>query len=524
MTCTDMLLSVEGLVVRSNDTTLAGPVSFNLGQGETLGIVGESGSGKTLTAMAIAGLLPQGLSVQGQFHLDGKALSLAGSDISRDFRTSQIGVVFQNPTTALNPCLSIGAQLFEALAPEIRRNKALAATICLQLLQEVGISEPEKKLTAWPHELSGGQAQRVVIAMALARQPKLLIADEPTTALDVTVQAQILDLIVRLQKRHGFGVLLITHDMGVILDRADVVAVMDDGLIVERGPTAELFTKPASSAARTLLKASELTFARVGDTVHAAEPSLVEVTSLQKAFRNGSRALNGVDISVKAGTTLGIVGESGSGKTTLARIIAGLERADGGQVLLDGVALFPRTRSALIQYVFQDPYSSLDPRIAIEETVAEPLRAKGLSKAEALKVARGLLEDVGIHPSLWRRLPGRLSGGQRQRVGFARAIAPGPKLLIADEPVAALDSTSRERVLTLMEDMRRQYGTAQLLISHDLSVVARLCSDVVVMRAGQIIERGSTRQIFENPNHPYTRQLLDAIPGQKQLITPNFSI
>lgn len=524
MTIINTLLSVEGLVVRSNETALAGPVSFTLKQGETLGIVGESGSGKTLTAMAIAGLLPQSLHADGQSYLDGAPLALGISDRGRDFRTTQIGVVFQNPTTALNPRLSVGAQLFEALSPAMRRDKAKAANICLQLLEEVGISEPLKKLTAWPHELSGGLAQRVVIAMALARQPKLLIADEPTTALDVTVQAQILDLIARLQKRHGFGVLLITHDMGVIRDRADSVAVMDGGAIVESGATLDLFANPKSRAARSLLKASELVFATASGVLHdaASQPPLIEVKALQKTFRNGPRALGGVDISVKAGTTLGIVGESGSGKTTLARIIAGLERADDGHILIDGNVRPPRTRSDHVQYVFQDPYSSLDPRISIVDTVAEPLLAKGLRKAEAWRIAQGLLEEVGIHPALWHRLPGRLSGGQRQRVGFARAIAPSPKLLIADEPVAALDSTSRERVLALMEDMQRRHGTAQMLISHDLSVIARLCREVVVMRGGEIVERGETRRIFEAPAHPYTRQLLAAIPGRKPLVAPQF--
>ena len=524
MTLINTLLYVEGLVVRSNKSALAGPVSFTLKQGETLGIVGESGSGKTLTAMAVAGLLPQNLHADGQAYLDGRPLAFGISGQGRDFRTSQIGVVFQNPTTALNPRLSVGAQLFEALSPAMRHDKAKAATICVRLLEEVGIHEPVKKLTAWPHELSGGLAQRVVIAMALARQPKLLIADEPTTALDVTVQAQILDLIARLQKRHGFGVLLITHDMGVIRDRADSVAVMDGGAIVESGATRDLFASPTSSAARSLLKASELTFATASIAFDelASQPPLLEVKALQKTFRNGPRALGGVDIAVHAGTTLGIVGESGSGKTTLARIIAGLERADEGHILIDGNVRPPRTRSDHVQYVFQDPYSSLDPRISIVDTVAEPLLANGLRNDEAVRVAQGLLEEVGIHPALWHRLPGRLSGGQRQRVGFARAIAPSPKLLIADEPVAALDSTSRERVLALMEDMQRRRGTAQLLISHDLSVIARLCREVVVMRGGEIVERGETRRIFEAPVHPYTRQLLAAIPGRKPLVAPKF--
>lgn len=521
------LLSVEGLTVRDTATgrPLAGPLSFGLEHGETLGIVGESGSGKTLTAMAVAGLLPSGLEAEGHVRLDGMPLPVSAVATARDLRTPHIGVVFQNPSTALNPRLTVGAQLAEALAPEVRRNRPEAASRCLTLLDEVGIREPERKLTAWPHELSGGLAQRVVIAMALARQPKLLIADEPTTALDVTVQAQILDLIAALQRSRRFGVLLITHDMGVIRDRADTVAVMANGRIVEDGRTGVLFAAPRSQAARELLKASELAFARPAPPVKAADGqgALIEARGVRKTFRNGPTALAGIDLDVRPGVSLGIVGESGSGKSTLARIIAGLERADSGRILLEGALRIPRTRSDLIQYVFQDPYSSLDPRIPVVETVAEPLRAKGVRKAEALETARKLLEEVGLDPSLWDRLPGRLSGGQRQRVGFARAIAPSPKLLIADEPVAALDSTARERVLALMEDLRRRHGTAQLLISHDLSIVARLCGEVVVMRAGEIVESGPTRRIFQSPVHPYTRQLLEAIPGRRPLtgsITP----
>ena len=518
------LLSVARLSVSEPRAgrMLCGPLSFGIDHGRTLGIVGESGSGKTLTAMAVAGLLPGHLAAEGHVALDGATLPTGDAAASRDLRTAYTGVVFQNPSTALNPRLTVGAQLAEALAPDVRRDQARAVARCLTLLDEVGIREPERKLTAWPHELSGGIAQRVVIAMALARQPKLLIADEPTTALDVTVQAQILDLIAGLQRRHRFGVLLITHDMGVIRDRADEVVVMAGGRVVEHGGTEALFAAPRSNEAKTLLAASEFVLPEWNDPAGTAPgtPPLLEARGVRKTFRKGPQALAGVDLVVRPGISLGIVGESGSGKSTLARIIAGLERADAGAIRLDGEIRRPGTRSDLVQYVFQDPYSSLDPRLAVVDTVAEPLRAKGMRKADALKAARTLLDEVGLDPSLWERLPGRLSGGQRQRVGFARAIATRPKLLIADEPVAALDSTSRERVLALVQRLQARHGTAQLLISHDLSVVARLCSEVVVMRAGEIVERGPTRRIFETPAHPYTRQLLEAVPGRRRQPAP----
>jgi peptide/nickel transport system ATP-binding protein len=512
------VLSVRDLKVsaRADAAELVRAVSFSVSAGQTLGLVGESGSGKTLSAMAVAGLLPHGLEARGDIVLDGVDLAAAAPAEARRLRTRGLGVVFQNPSTALNPRMTVGAQLVEALPRETRADGPASLAACLRLLDDVGIPRARERFVAYPHELSGGLAQRVVIALALARSPRLLIADEPTTALDVTVQAQILDLIDRLREEHWFGVLLITHDMGIIGDRADDVAVMSEGRIVETGPTARVLAKPATRQAALLADAiGRLDFTRQENSPpqQPSEP-LLHINALRKRFAMGPAALDDVSVSVPRGTATGIVGESGSGKTTLARIVAGLERADEGSVAFQGRPRLPRTRLADIQYVFQDPYSSLDPRIRVLDTVSEPLLVQGADRANAADRARELLAEVGLDPGLWERRPTDLSGGQRQRVGIARAIATNPRLLIADEPVAALDSTVRNRVLDLLESLRRKRDMTLLLISHDLSVVAKLCSRVIVMRAGKIVEEGATRDVFQHPVHPYTRELVAAIPGR----------
>jgi peptide/nickel transport system ATP-binding protein len=512
-------LVVRNLNVRNAYThsPLVSNLNFEIPVGRTLGIVGESGSGKTLTAMSVAGLLPPTVTATGIVELDGKALSIENPETTRDLRTTLIGVIFQNPSTALNPRLTVGAQLAEALSPEIRRVPRRTAQRCLDLLDEVGMREARQKLIAYPHELSGGLAQRAVIAMALARSPKLLIADEPTTALDVTIQAQILDLVATLQSQHGFGVMLITHDMGVIRDRADNVLVLAAGRSVEQGSAKKLFEAPASKEAKVLLRASEIVFASKVQPADELAAPLVAVRNVTKRFSNRHQALAGVSLTVKSGQSIGVVGESGSGKTTLARIIIGLESNDGGVVEVDGIARVPRTRSPRIQYVFQDPYASLDPRIMIIDSVAEPLMAQGDSRLRAREKSETLLTEVGLHSALWYKPPTELSGGQRQRVGIARAIAPNPKLLIADEPVAALDVTVREHILSLLEELRERRKMAQIMISHDLSVVARFCDEVIVMKDGSIVETGPIRQIFEDPKHIYTRELLSAVPGRRQI-------
>ncbi|MHA6689606.1 ATP-binding cassette domain-containing protein [Devosia sp. A449] len=509
------LLEIDDLRVmtREDGTELVHGVSLTLQRGRILGVVGESGSGKTLSAMTVAGLLPNALRAEGRIRLDGVDLPTDVTDADRAVRVVKIGIIFQNPSTALNPRLTIGAQLEEALAPETRRDRALAANECLRLLTEVGMTDPLSKLTAYPHELSGGLAQRAVIAMALARKPVLLIADEPTTALDVTIQAQILDLVIGLQQQHGFGVLLITHDMGVVRDRTQDVIIMAGGRVVEAGTTEHLFQHAQSPVARALLQANRLVFGETAP-LQAGEPPLLQVSGLCKTFGRGLRAVGNVNLTVAPGQSIGIVGESGSGKTTLARIIAGLQGWDSGSVMLDGAPRRQHSRSPLIQYVFQDPYSSLDPRMAIVDIVAEPLQAMGMRRGPARDRASELLAEVGLDRSTWYRPPGTLSGGQRQRVGIARAIAPDPQLLISDEPVASLDATVREQVLNLLLKLQSKRRMAQLLISHDLSIVTRLCSHVIVMKGGEIVEQGEVRAIFENSQHPYTRLLLDAIPGR----------
>ena len=510
------VLMTQGLNVFSKETgnRLVENVDLTLERGRTLCIVGESGSGKTLTAMSVAGLLPGSVEAQGSIWLDGQELSAEPGIRQRTLRTGAIGIVFQNPSTALNPRMTIGAQMLEALRPEMRRDSARAAQICHDLLVDIGVANPMDKLIAYPHELSGGIAQRIVIAMALARQPKVLIADEPTTALDATIQAQILDLIDALQEKHNFGVLLITHDMGVVRDRADDVLVMAAGRVVERGAAEALFRGAKSAVARKLLRASELIFSEASPSPASAAP-LLAVRDVSKVFAGGVHALRGISFIVGAGQSVGIVGESGSGKTTIARIIAGLQTVSSGAVQLEGRDRGPRERSPFVQYVFQDPYSSLDPRMPIVDIVAEPLRALGQPKVEARERAEALLEEVGLDPASWKRTPISLSGGQRQRVGIARAVAPDPRLLISDEPVAALDITVRDHILELLQAMQARRAMAHLLISHDLVTVARLCTEVIVMRGGQIVEHGAVRDIFERPQHPYTQQLLLAIPGRR---------
>ncbi len=512
-------LAIEGLRITgpAEGAALVEDVSLYLAAGETLALIGESGSGKTLTAMALAGILPNGLTVTGQARLSGHPLRLAEPEKDRARRIASMGVVFQNPATVLNPRLTVRSHLLEALPEELRRNRIAAEVRCVELLDEVGILDARAKLAAFPHQLSGGQAQRLVIALAIARAPAIVIADEPTTALDATIQARILDLLDRLQRRHGFAILLITHDMALVHDRADRVAVMHSGRIVETGSTEQILQDPQHPLTRALLDG--LTFAESAK-IPAEQPSLpqtdplIVLRALNKSFRRGTQVLRGISLSILPGEAVGIVGESGSGKTTLARIIAGLETASDGQIVM------PRTQSdrlpdrLRIGYVFQDPYQALSPHLSLIASTAEPLIAQGVAKAEAMRRARQALLDVGLPEACLNQRPARLSGGQRQRVVIARAVIAAPHLLIADEPVAALDSGNKALVLRLLRDLRRRYGLTLLLISHDFGIVRDLCDRTVVMSAGRIVESGPTAQVLRTPNDPYTRNLLDAVPGR----------
>ncbi|GAA4776883.1 ABC transporter ATP-binding protein [Microbacterium gilvum] len=515
------LVSVDNLVVPA---------------GTSVGLVGESGSGKTLTALAVAGLLPWGIATYGgEVEVAGAEVRALRPAASRAHRSAHIGVVFQNPTSALNPRLRIATQLAEALPRDVPRAQRRADAA--ELLRLVGIADAEKTLGSFPHELSGGLNQRVVIAMALARRPSLLIADEPTTALDVSVQAQVLDLLDDLRRRLGIGILLVSHDIGVIADRTEHVYVMADGAVVEHGPTERVLGAPEHPYTQTLLAAvpSRLAPSRPASSrdraaaADAAEAPLVELVDLHRSFTvrapDGRRrhvALDGVSLDVQRGQSLGIVGESGSGKTTLARIVVGLDAPDSGGVRFDGVEP-RRLRGAArqrwrrdVQYVFQDPYASLDPRLTVAQTLREPLELQRLGLDRRAVSARidELLDDVELPRGFRDRLPAELSGGQRQRVGIARALASEPRLIVADEPVSALDLSVQARILRLLERLRAEHDLTYLFISHDLGVVRFLCEDVVVLRHGRIVEQGPTDDVLSRPQHPYTRALVDAIPGR----------
>ncbi|WP_109525793.1 MULTISPECIES: dipeptide ABC transporter ATP-binding protein [Nocardia] len=506
-------------------------VSLSVHAGETVGLVGESGSGKTMTALGLAGLLPRGAAVDsGRITLSGIDLAALTDRRRARVRAERLGVVFQNPTASLNPRLTIATQLLEAL-PRTAGSRARRRARAAELLGRVGITEVGKTLGAFPHELSGGLNQRVVIALALARDPALLIADEPTTALDVSVQAQVLDLIDRLKDELGLGVLLVSHDIGVIGDRTDRVHVMSQGRIVESGPTRRVLHAPEHEYTRELLAATPALLRRApAEPVKTTAEPLVRVCDVRRAFpvavpgrlrKARHVALHGVSLDIPSGAAVGIVGESGSGKTTLARQIVGLDRPDDGMIEYDGVPPDRLDREAArrwrraVQYVFQDPYGALDPRLTVERSIAEPLELNGvdLSGTTVPDRVRELLGEVELPPSFARRLPRELSGGQLQRVVIARALANDPRLVVADEPVSALDLSVQARILRLLERLRRERGLTLVFISHDLAVVRFLCDHVVVMERGRIVESGPTEQIYTAPAHPYTRALLAAVPG-----------
>ncbi|MFT4286174.1 dipeptide ABC transporter ATP-binding protein [Nocardioides sp.] len=523
------LLDVRDLRVGTTaGVELVHGVDLRLTPGRSLGIVGESGSGKTLTAMAVAGLLPRSVRVTGgTIRIDGEDLTDRTEARRRDHLLGTFGVVFQNPTVSLNPRLTIGTQLREALPPPIRRDRGAATRRTLELLDQVGVSRPLDRVNAFPHELSGGLNQRVVIAMAIARSPRVLIADEATTALDVSVQKQVLDLIDRLRAELDLGVVIVSHDIGVVADRADDVLVLKDGHVVEADEAPRLLGAPRHAYTRELLAAVPRIDGPSPRHDGEARPVLVEARDLTRTFaahghdRHRIRAVDHVDLTVHAGQAVGVVGESGSGKTTLARILVGLDRPDTGRLAVFGDEVAGRTiarrRQQLrdVQYVFQDPYSALDPRQSIADIVAEPILLSGTAEQRRRRrhTVAELLDDVGLPATYAHRRPHQLSGGQRQRVVIARALALGPRVLVADEPVSALDLSVQARVLGLLARLREQRDLSYVVISHDLAVVKQLCTDVVVMRDGKVVEQGTTERIFADPHDPYTRLLLDAIPG-----------
>ena len=511
-------------------------ISLEAHAGRTLGIVGESGSGKSMTALAAMRLLPRGARLSGAVELDGRDLATLDEPAMQRVRGAEIGMVFQEPMTALNPLHPIGRQVEESLRLHRDVSRGEARRLALETLERVELSPTRYPPTRYPHELSGGQRQRVVIAIAIACRPRLLIADEPTTALDVTTQAEVLALLRALREEDGLGLVLISHDLAVVGDVADEIVVMRGGRVVDRGAFAEVFSARGGSYARSLADATAWARpARVPVDVGAspAGASLLEVRGLTCSYpgarvswlgpRGRITAVDGVDLDVRAGENVGLVGESGCGKSTLARALLGLGPVDAGSIRLDGIELvapgagtatLPRAARRRVQVVFQDPYGSFDPRHRVERLVAEPLRLLDArpSRAERRRRVAGMLERVGLEPGHMRRWIHEFSGGQRQRIAIARALVVGPALVVLDEAVSALDVSVRAQVLALLDDLSADAGLAYLFISHDLSVVRRVTDRCCVMRAGRVVERGDTARVFEAPEHAYTRTLVAAIP------------
>jgi peptide/nickel transport system ATP-binding protein len=528
-----------GRVLEVRDLTIALPrhadreqaasrVSFSVGRGEIVCLVGESGSGKSVIAQGVMGLLPKGLPVTGgAVLLQGEDITRASQRRLRELRATRMSMVFQEPMTALNPVMSCGAQLDEVLREHTRLSPAERRRKILDIVREVRLPEPERMIASYPHQLSGGQRQRVMIAMALVLEPALLIADEPTTALDVTTQAQILKLMQDLQARHGTGVLFITHDFGVVAEIAHRVAVLRLGELVELGAKEEVLKRPRHEYTKMLIGSVPTLKPHVRPADGAAAVVLA-TRGLSKTYRDRGwfsryrevHAAADVNLEVRRGQTLGIVGESGSGKSTVARCIVRLIEPSSGEVLLDGedIATMPARRlrplRRRVQIVFQDPYRSLNPRRTVLEAIIEGPRNCGMDRAAAVQRARKLMELVRMDPESLERYPHQFSGGQRQRICIARALAMEPELLVADEAVSALDVSVQAQVLALFEEIRERLSLAMLFITHDLRVAAQVCDQVAVMSQGRVVEYGPAAQVFSAPRHEYTRALFDAAPGR----------
>ncbi|MFK0689237.1 ABC transporter ATP-binding protein [Mesorhizobium sp. IMUNJ 23033] len=534
------VLDIAGLCVsvrgEDGEREVVSDLSFRLQRGETLCIAGESGSGKSMTALAIMQLLPQpaGRISSGAIRLGETDLAGLSERQMQRIRGDRIAMIFQEPMTSLNPVLSIGRQLTESIEAHTGLSQAQAQRRAVEALKAVRISEAESRLKQFPHELSGGMRQRVMIAMALALEPDVLIADEPTTALDVTVQGEVLELLRDLQCEHGTSVILITHDMGVVAEMADRVIVMRHGRMVEEGAATDIFARPQADYTRELLAAVPRIGTGAGrqeskDATEAAKPANVaDVNDLHVRFdlRGGFfgrvdrrvHAVEGVSFSIAPNETLALVGESGCGKSTTAKALAGLVPYSGD------IAIGGRNLSGLgrderkavrrdVQMIFQDPYASLDPRMRVGDLVAEPLLIHGIgSREERRERVAALFERVGLSADQMELYPHEFSGGQRQRICIARALALRPKLIIADESVSALDVSVQARVLDLLKELQREFGVAYLFISHDMAVVENISERVAVMYLGQIVEMGTRDQVFSNPRHPYTKRLIEAVP------------
>ncbi len=527
----DAILALDRLSVRlpkgADRSHALSEVSLQVASNEILCVVGESGSGKSMMANAIMRLLPDEVAIDsGRIMFEGRDLCAATAAEIRQVRGAGIAMIFQEPMTALNPLRTIGDQIGEMFSIHTRLSKADIRTKVLAGLADVHIRNPGAAAKAYPHELSGGQRQRAMIAMALALDPNLLIADEPTTALDVTTQAQILKLIRDLQQRRKTAVLFITHDFGVVADVADRVVVMQHGVIVEQGPAAAVLNTPRHAYTRQLIAA--VPPLKAPPPRQLSDENILTIAGVSKTYRSGgflgrgarvTAAVKNVSLNLPKGATLGIVGESGSGKSTLARCIVRLIDPDTGAILLSGKDWAAMSRENVrretrhIQMVFQDPFASLNPRRKAAELVAQGPIVHGTPRAAAIAEARELFALVGLDPSAGDRFPHEFSGGQRQRIGLARALALKPDVLVADEPVSALDVSVQAQVLALLADLRQRLGLSIVFITHDLRVAAQICDLVAVMKDGEIVEHGLSGEVFGHPKHPYTQALLTSIPG-----------
>ncbi|MDQ0577089.1 dipeptide ABC transporter ATP-binding protein [Agromyces albus] len=578
-------LEVTGLTVATDDHELVSNLAFRIERGERVGLIGESGSGKSLTSLAVMGLLPDSLTATGRVTVGGDDRNVIGLGEAQaaKLRGANMAMVFQEPMTALNPLMRVGRQIAESmLIHGTQPNRSAAERRAVELMTDVGLPTPTETARAYPHQLSGGQRQRVVLAIALANDPELLVCDEPTTALDVTVQKQVLKLVLETVSRRSTGLLFITHDLAVVGETCERVLVMNKGVVVEEGPIDRVFTRPQHPYTRGLLAASDLdatdttgrlfTVATAADYVPgrsvtrvAARPvapvapvalttptapgdrpsevgisplpssTLVRAEQLTKQYRRDRTslrtpaptvdALRGVSFEIEAGQRFGIVGESGSGKSTLLRILSGLDQPTSGTIDVVGRRLNGARHADLaelrknLQIVFQDPMASLDPRMRIGEIIAEPLMNAAnlqggiaVSRKERAALVAEMVHAVGLPTDSVERFPHQFSGGQRQRISIARALVCRPRILVADEPVSALDVSVRAQVLNLLADLVDEYELTLVFVSHDLGVVRHLCDRVAVMQRGEIVEQGETRAIYKNPSHPYTRSLIEATP------------
>ena len=517
------LLTVENLAVRFGDSVGVQDVSFHVRKGETVALVGESGSGKSLSALSTAGLVPANAQLSGSVRYQGRDIIGADARELRKLRGNDISFIFQEPMTSLNPLHTLERQISESLALHQGLHGAKARERIIELLDQVGIRDPKARLQDFPHQLSGGQRQRVMIAMALANKPELLVADEPTTALDVTIQAQILELLQQIQHAEQMAMLFITHDLGIVRRIADRVYVMQNGVIVESGTTRDILSHPSHPYTKMLLAAEPTGRPQ---PIGASAQTVLESENLRVWFpiKRGLfkrtvghiKAMNSVDLTVREGETVGIVGESGSGKTTLALAVLRLISAQGA-IHFDGQRIDKLKNRALkplrnqIQIVFQDPYGSLSPRMTIGQIIAEGLQVHGkLSRQQRKEAVDEVMQEVGLDPQTVSRYPHEFSGGQRQRIAIARALILRPKMLVLDEPTSALDRTVQAQIVDLLRDLQAKHGISYLFISHDLKVVRALSHKVMVMKQGDVVEAGDSDQIFQYPRTDYTRRLINA--------------